>query len=193
MLFIQAFALSLLGSALAIPTYLSELDLNDHALSFHAFALQRRQLSSGDAQAVGHYADILGRANTAASSSSAQCSSECRPWISAVQGCGSGGGGYTQVGICACRDNVIGKLDPCGTCLGYTSEIGEIQGVCRSELASMSASGTPTSSSSNTNTPVVVGSSPTPGPSSTSGGQKSVLPTLSLTVIVATIGGLLFV
>ncbi|GAA5832278.1 hypothetical protein JCM5353_005691 [Sporobolomyces roseus] len=184
MLFFLTLSIALIASALAAPAITSTLEPREHGLALQAYVLEKRQsVSNESAQAVVAYANILQRA-VQATSSSGQCSSECRPWVSAVTSCSRQGGGYTNIGVCSCGEDVIGQMEPCGTCLGYTSEIDNVETTCRQEVASISASGLPSSSNpSNPNTsPVVVG---TPAPSSTSDAmmvRSSIIGTIAFTL-----------
>ncbi|GAA6017588.1 hypothetical protein JCM11491_005293 [Sporobolomyces phaffii] len=151
MLINSLFVFALVGSVLAIPTSvppLSNVDLDptEHGLAIRSYAtLSRRQLSSGDAQAVGNYASILSSA------------------VMATTGAG-------------------------GTCLGFTSEIGQIEDVCRVGLASIASAASQTSTVSQpTNTNSVVGGTAAPTQQQpTSGSSRIVLPvwTIGVTAIV---------
>lgn len=71
-------------TALAAPAVTSTLEPREHGLALQAYVLEKRQsVSNESAQAVVAYANILQRA-VQATSSSGQCSSECRSWVSAV-------------------------------------------------------------------------------------------------------------
>jgi hypothetical protein len=69
-------------TAFAIPIAQDTLNADENSRSLRDYVLARRQLTDDQTQAVGQYAEILSRAVT---TTSGECSSQCRTWVSAVR------------------------------------------------------------------------------------------------------------
>ncbi|GAA5823518.1 hypothetical protein JCM10212_005797 [Sporobolomyces blumeae] len=169
MLFASTFVLSLAATAFALPatTPVDRLSKRDLTLAvLRSFALERRQSTGSTSTAISSLQDLLTKAFES-TQGGGQCSSECKPWISAVTDC-TDLGSYTEIGKCygsASADDADTFETFCRDALGTLSSASS----AFNSASSASGSSTSSTRASSVTSPAAPTSTSTTATSTTSG------------------------